>query len=392
MAGGHKPRSGSLAYYPRVRAKRQLANFSTYPTIETESSKPINFFGFKAGMITIFGKNSHEKSVNFGVDTAIPATIIECPPIKIIGARAYKKTIDGLKVLGEATIDKPGKHLREKIKAFKKQGKKKKEAKTYSKFEDLEKFKEKTVKVVLLSELQPSQTGIGKKKADVAELNLNGTVEQQLAFAKEKFGKEIRINDVFEAQEFIDVKAVNKGKGFQGPVKRFGIKIQRPKAKKHRAVGSIGPWHPATVMWTVPRPGQMGYHTRTEYNKRILFVENDPKTISPPQGLTNYGVLKSDFIVVVGSVPGPAKRTIALRHAIRKGDLNLAKYTDLQLPFGTEEKAETKEEPKKEKKPEHKEEKPKSEKKEDKSEAKKEELKKDSEKKEVKKEPKEAKK
>jgi len=390
-----------------VRAKRQLANFSTYPTIESESSKPINFFGFKAGMTTIFGKNAHEKSVNFGVNTAIPATIIECPPIKIIGARIYKKTTDGLKVLGEATIEKPGKHLREKIKAFKKQGKKKKEAttkgspagKTYSKFEGLEKFKEKIVKVVLLSELQASQTGIGKKKADVAEINLNGTVEQQLAFAKEKFGKEIRINDVFEAQEFIDVKAVNKGKGFQGPVKRFGVKIQRPKAKKHRAVGSIGPWHPATVMWTVPRPGQMGYHTRTEYNKRVLFVENDSKTISPPQGLTNYGVLKSDFIVVVGSVPGPAKRTIALRHAIRKGDPNLAKYTDLQLPFGTEEKAEAKEEPKKEKKPEHKEEKtekketkekeePKPEKKEEKSDAKKEEPKKDSEKKE----PKEAKK
>ena len=325
-------------------------------------------------MTTIFGKNAQEKSVNFGTETAIPATIIECPPIKIIGARVYKKTTDGLKALGEATIEKPGKHLRDKVKAFKKQGKKQTKTtkgssaegtsksegtKTYSKFEDLEKFKEKAVKVVLLSELQPSATGIGKKKADVAELTLNGTIEQQLAFAKEKFGKEIRINDVFEVQEFIDVRAVNKGKGFQGPVKRFGIKIQRPKAKKHRAVGSISPWHPATVMRTVPRPGQMGYHTRTEYNKRILFVENDPKTISPPQGLVNYGILKNDFIVVSGSVPGPAKRTIALRHAIRKVDKNLAKYTDLQLPYGTEEKVEAvkeekKSEPAKEKKTEEK--------------------------------------
>ncbi|MCR4335898.1 MAG: 50S ribosomal protein L3 [archaeon] len=360
MAGGHKPRSGSLAYYPRVRAKRQLANFSTYPTIETESSKPINFFGFKAGMATIFGKNAHEKSVNFGTETAIPATIIECPPIKIIGARVYGKTTDGLKALGEATIEKPGKNLREKLKAFKKAGKKKtkatkgsSETNTYSKFDDLEKFKEKAVKVVLLSELQASQTGIGKKKADVAELTLNGTIEQQFGFAKEKFGKEIRIADVFKAHEFIDVKAVNKGKGFQGPVKRFGVKIQRPKAKKHRAVGSIGPWHPATVMWTVPRPGQMGYHTRTEYNKRILFVETDPKTISPPQGLSNYGILRSDFIVVSGSIPGPAKRVIALRHGIRKVDKNLANYTDLKLSYEGEAKKEIKEE-KKEAKETHK--------------------------------------
>ena len=333
MVGGHKPRSGSLAYYPRVRAKKQLATFNTYPANTTEEAKALTFFGYKAGMTQIFGKNSHEKSTNFGQETCIPSTVIECPPIRIIGARLYSKTNEGLKVLGEATIEKPGKNLRKKIVAFKKHGKKKKDEKQYSTFEDITKLKKDAIKVVLLAELQPSHTGIGKKKANVSEIELSGNVESQLVFAKEKFGKELKIHEVFDNNTFIDVKAVNKGRGFQGPVKRFGIKIQRPKAKKHRAVGSISPWHPATVMWTVPRPGQMGYHTRTEYNKRILFMEGNPETVNPKRGFLNYGVVKNEFIVLSGSVPGPAKREIALRPAIRKIADTHAKFTDLTLPF-----------------------------------------------------------
>ena len=119
MVGGHKPRSGSLAYYPRVRAKKQVATFSTYPAINTEETKALNFFGYKAGMTQIFGKNAHEKSTNFGQETCIPSTVIECPPIRIIGARLYTKTNEGLKVLGEATVEKPGKNLRKKIVSFK---------------------------------------------------------------------------------------------------------------------------------------------------------------------------------------------------------------------------------------------------------------------------------
>jgi len=355
MVGGHKPRSGSLAYYPRVRAKKQVATFSTYPAITTEETKALNFFGYKAGMTQIFGKNSHEKSTNFGQETCIPSTVIECPPIRIIGARLYAKTNEGLKVLGEATVEKPGKNLRKKIVSFKQKGKKNKEGKKYSVFDDITKLKEKATKVVLLAELQPGHTGIGKKKANVSEIELSGTVDSQLIFAKEKFGKELKITEVFDNNTFIDVKAVNKGKGFQGPVKRFGIKIQRPKAKKHRAVGSIGPWHPATVMWTVPRAGQMGYHTRTEYNKRILFMEGNPETINPKRGFLNYGVVKSDFIVLSGSVPGPAKREIALRPAIRKTQETRVKFTDLNLPFESEAKEEKKAETKKETKEEKKE-------------------------------------
>ncbi len=328
----HKPRSGSIGYYPRVRAKRETAIFTTFVPSDSKEAKPRNFFGYKAGMVHLFGKNAHEKSQSFGQETMIPSTVIECPPAKIIGARVYGNTTYGLTALGEATTDKVEKNLRKKIKAFKKHGTKKKEDKKYWTVEELEKLKEKAVKVALIAEFQPGLTGFGKKKADIVEINISGNVEQQFAFAKEKFGKEMRISEVFAPSQFIDVKAVDKGKGFSGVVKRFGVKVHRPKAKKHRYVGSIGPWHPATVMWTVARAGQLGYQTRTEYNKRILIMDGNPSAINPKAGFLNYGNVKNEYIVISGSAPGPAKRIVALRHAARNHDVNMAKYSDIKVP------------------------------------------------------------
>lgn len=51
----------------------------------------------------------------------------------------------------------------------------------------------------------------------------------------------------------------------------MGIRIQYGKAVragKGRHVGSIGPWTPSRTMWTVAQAGQMGYHKRTEFNKK----------------------------------------------------------------------------------------------------------------------------
>jgi len=320
--GAHKPRSGSLAFYPRGKAAKETPSFSTFPIVEGPV-KPLNFVGYKVGMIHGIGKNEHAKSVSFGQMIYVPCTVIECPPIKIIGARVYGKgMIYGMDVLGEATIEKPDKHFRKKMQNFKqKKNKKKKESGTasdYTTMEDLEKMKGKAVDVRLIAETVPSSTDFGKKKPDVFEIGLNGTPDAKFAFAKEKFGKEIRIADVFQDKQYVDVKAVDKGKGMQGVIKRFGVKIQRPKAKTQRIVGSISPWKPSTVMWTVARPGQMGYQTRTELNKRILRISNDLSKVNIPAGYPHYGNVKNDYMLLAGSVPGPVKRAIGMRFAVRK--------------------------------------------------------------------------
>ena len=122
---------------------------------------------------------------------------------------------------------------------------------------------------------------------------------------------------MFNEGDYLDVKAVTKGKGIQGPVKRFHVRKLRPKAKKQRIVGSIGPWNPSTVMWMVARPGQMGYHNRTESNKRILKISSNVSEVNPKAGFNKFGMVEGQYALIFGSVPGSIKRCIALRKSIR---------------------------------------------------------------------------
>ena len=55
-------------------------------------------------------------------------------------------------------------------------------------------------------------------------------INQLFQFGKELLGKTISINEVFREGDFVDVGAVTKGKGFQGPVKRWGVRILQHKA------------------------------------------------------------------------------------------------------------------------------------------------------------------
>jgi large subunit ribosomal protein L3 len=323
----NKPRSGSMAYYPRVRAKKHTPSFSSFELNNEVEVSPVNFLGYKAGMTTVFALNQQQKSPKYNIEVPVPATVIECPPIKVFGLRAYTKTSSGKKVLMDVLVEKIDKEMLKKIHSFLKSKKdNKKSKKTVS---DLEKAKEDISEIRLIAFSQPKLTGIGKKKPDLFEVALNGSVEKQLIFGKEKLGKEIKASEVFKERIQVDVKAVDKGKGFQGVVKRFGVKIHRPKAKKHRYVGSISPWTPATVMWTVPRAGQLGYQNRTEFNKMILFISEDVSKINPKAGFKKYGLVKNEFLLITGSVPGAIKRPIAIRNAIRANEKTKPKLSEI---------------------------------------------------------------
>jgi large subunit ribosomal protein L3 len=131
-------------------------------------------------------------------------------------------------------------------------------------------------------------------------------------------GQEIRVRDIFQSGQYLDAIAVTKGKGFQGVVKRFGVsKLPHKSRKRIRAVGTLGPWHPARITYTVPRAGQMGYHQRTEFNKRILKIGEKSDDITPSGGFAHYGSIRSDFLLLDGSIPGPTKRLIRLRTPCR---------------------------------------------------------------------------
>ena len=71
-------------------------------------------------------------------------------------------------------------------------------------------------------------------------------------------------------------------------------------------------------MWTGARAKQKWYKTRTEYNKKILMLWKDIKKINPKTRFNEYGLIKNEFMLLEGSVPGPRKRVIAIRKAIRR--------------------------------------------------------------------------
>ena len=93
--------------------------------------------------------------------------------------------------------------------------------------------------------------------------------------------------------------------------------LTRKNSKARRVVACIGPWHPARVLYTVPRPGQMGYHQRTEYHKRIMVIGENEEEINPKGGFIRYGKVNGDYLLVLGSIPGPKNRLIRIRKTIR---------------------------------------------------------------------------
>ncbi|MBN1940600.1 MAG: 50S ribosomal protein L3 [Candidatus Diapherotrites archaeon] len=321
MTKKSRPHAGSKAFYPRKKARKETPSFRTFPKNLPKECKPLNFLGYKAGMTHILARDAHNKGVTFGQEVAVPATVIEVPALKIFGVRAYKKSGYGSNPITDIFAEKVDREIERKIHSFKKKGKKKKEKPAkYKTFSDLEKEKEKISDIKLLALTQPKQAGLPKKTPDICEIALSGTIDEKISFAKDRLGKELPVSDVFKELQFVDVRAVTKGKGTQGPVKRFGVKMHRPKAKKRRIVGSIGPWNPSTVMWQVARAGQMGYQNRTEYNKKILKISSSAEDIAeatPASGFKHYGNLKTSFVLLTGSIPGPAKRAVGLRLAVR---------------------------------------------------------------------------
>ena len=107
-------------------------------------------------------------------------------------------------------------------------------------------------------------------------------------------------------------------KGFQGAVKRFGVKLTSHKSEKtRRHAGNLGAWTPSRVGHTVPLAGQHGCHERTEWNKWIFKVSANPEEVNPAEGFRSYGIVKNDFLLVKGSIQGPKKRMVTLVRSIR---------------------------------------------------------------------------
>lgn len=302
------PRKGSLQFWPRKRAAKLLPS-TNWDAINTSKTLK-GFIAYKAGMKSARVKDNTEHSMTGGKNKAIPVTILECPTMKILSVRFYKNGVVADEILA-SNLDK---ELKKKMKLPKK-ARKIDSIKTED-FDD--------IKIIVYSQVK--KTNI-KKKPDLTEIGLTGSYEEKLAFVKDKMDKEISVSEVFDLGQLVDIRGVTKGKGTQGPVKRFGIQLKVRKSEKgRRRPGSLGPWHPARVIFRVPMAGQLGTFTRAIYNSKIVDLGTANDKV---KNIKNYGDIKTDYIILQGSVQGPAKRQLVLTQTLRPTKKQLKKDYEL---------------------------------------------------------------
>jgi large subunit ribosomal protein L3 len=295
---------GSLQYWQHRRAQRRLPRARATPK-GLKDGVPVNFVAYKVGMAHL-GMIDDSESPSKNLEISTSCTVLEVPRIEIYGARFYSKDVNGYKVISHEI------HHKETAKKFNEKKLKHDESKLDSLKEKVKDFFDITVLMVAY----PKDLSVEQHHIMRFESAMGGTMQEKFDFVSSRLGKDIKVAELLKNGEFVDISSITKGKGWAGTIKRFGTaRLFHKATNKVRHVGTLGPFTPGKVLFTVPQAGQLGFNYRTESNKRILKIgaAADVKSINPSSGFLHYGNVKNDYIIVKGSVGGPAKRMVRIR-------------------------------------------------------------------------------
>ncbi|XP_075396025.1 large ribosomal subunit protein uL3-like isoform X2 [Tenrec ecaudatus] len=288
---------GALGFLPRYRSSRQGGKVKSFP--KDDASKPVHltaFLGYKAGMTHIVREVDRPGSKVNKKEVVEAVTIMETPPMVVVGIMGYVETPRGLRtfktVFAEQISDDECK--RQFYKNWHK----------------------------------------SKKKAHLTEMQVNGgSVAEKLDWAREKL---VPVYQVFGQDEMIDITGVTKGKGYKGVTSRWHTKKQPRKTHRGlRKVACIGVWHPARVAFSMAHAVQKGYHHCTEINKiyKICqgYLVKDGKLIknnasmdydlsvksnNPLGDFVHYGEVINDFVMLKCGMVGTKKRVLTLHKSL----------------------------------------------------------------------------
>lgn len=115
-------------------------------------------------------------------------------------------------------------------------------------------------------------------------------------------GQEIKV-DIFNAGEKIDVTGTNKGKGWQGAIKRHHAACgpMSHGSKFHRAAGSMGAaTYPGRVFKGKKLSGHMGHIKTTVQNLDIVKVD-----------------VERNLLLIKGAVPGPKGGYLIIKNSVK---------------------------------------------------------------------------
>ena len=201
--------------------------------------------GRKAGMTQLFDENG----------TAIPATVIDCGPLVVIQNK--KPETDGFKAVkvgyGEVSARKVTK---------------------------------------------PEKGQYAKAGVEPRYL-----MREFMTDADYALGQEIRVSDMFQTGDHVDVSGVSKGKGFAGTIKRYGQHggPETHGSMYHRRVGSMSAnTDPARVFKGKKLPGHMGAVNVTVQNLDVVKVDGE-----------------RNILVIRGAVPGPKGGVVEIRTSVK---------------------------------------------------------------------------
>jgi len=362
------PRHGSMGFVPKKRSIRHRGKVKAFP--KDDRTKPVHltaFLSYKAGMTHVVREVDKPGSKVNKKEVVEAVTLLETPPMVIVGIIGYIETPRGLRSLKTVWAEHIAEDARRRLYKNWYRSKKKAFTKTSKKWQDelgkkeierdLAKIKKYCKVVRVIAHTQMKLMRHRQKKAHIMEIQLNGgTVSDKVNWARERLEKTVTIDQVFSPDEMIDVIGVTKGRGYKGVTSRWHTrKLPRKTHKGLRKVACIGAWHPSRVKFTVARGGQKGYHHRTEVNKKVYRIgksaltdkkngstefDATEKTINPMGGFPHYGVVNHDFVMIRGCCIGPKKRVLTLRKSLITQTKRFAsekidlKFIDTSSKFG----------------------------------------------------------
>ncbi len=141
------------------------------------------------------------------------------------------------------------------------------------------------------------------QKAPRLVREVRGTTEYVAGF---EIGQDLKVEDVFQEGQIVDVQAQSKGRGFAGVVRRYNFAGATASHGAHewtRHGGSIGTTTtPGRVLKGRKMPGQHGNKTVTVLNQKVVKL-----------------IPEKQLVLIAGGVPGAPSSVIRVQGAVKKG-------------------------------------------------------------------------
>ena len=109
----HRPRWGSLQFWPRKKAEKEIPSVNWKALYNSPAKNHLlGFVCYKVGMKSVLVKDNTPNSMTKGKSIVVPVTVLECPALKVFSIRLYKNN----QVVGEILSSSFEKEIKRRMK------------------------------------------------------------------------------------------------------------------------------------------------------------------------------------------------------------------------------------------------------------------------------------